>query len=167
MVFQPVTHSGRHVAFDPLTRLTNSGVLHAIGKQVPEWLTVEDLFPVPCCAPSCRSVTYLLTQGSRADPGFGLAPIPRLLQVEGYLDYVANRVVPDYEIREALEELWSDSAFIGTDTSNDRLTKVAAVLDCADACGVHLPEALTTITESTFMIVVQDFLDPSRWRRPG
>lgn len=34
VVFQPVTHSGRHVEFDPLTRLTNSDVLHAIGKQV-------------------------------------------------------------------------------------------------------------------------------------
>ena len=161
VVFQPVTHSGRHVEFDPLTRLTNSDVLHAIGEQVPEWLTVEDFFPVPCCAPTCRSVTYLITQGTPDSPEFGLVPIPRLLQVEDYLDYVANRVVPDYEIREALEKLWSASAFIGTDTSDDRLTKVAAALDCADACGVNLPEALETITENTFMIVVQDFLDPS------
>lgn len=160
VVFQPVTHSGRHVEFDPLTRLTNSDVLHAIGKQVQEWLTVEDFFPVPCCAPTCRSVTYLLTQGNPGDPDFGLVPIPRLLQVEDYLDYVANRVLPDHEIREALEKLWSASAFIGTDTNDDRLTKIAGALDCADACGVNLPEALATITENTFMIVVQDFLDP-------
>ena len=119
VVFQPVTHSGRHVEFDPLTRLTNSDVLHAIGKQVQEWVTVDDFFPVPCCAPTCRSVTYLLTQGTPGDPDFGIVPIPRLLQVEDYLDYVANRVVPDYEIREALEKLWSASAFIGTDTNDD------------------------------------------------
>ncbi len=75
-------------------------------------------------------------------------PIPRLLQVKDYLDYVSNRVVPDYEIREALEKLWSASAFIGTDTSDDRLTKIADALDCADACGVNLPEALTTITRT-------------------
>jgi hypothetical protein len=36
----------------------------------------------------CRSITYLLTQGQPDDPDFGLVPIPRLLQVEDYLDYV-------------------------------------------------------------------------------
>lgn len=160
VVFQPVTHSGRHVEFNPLTRLTNSDVLHAIGKQVPEWLSVDDFIPVPCCAPTCRSVTYLLTQGHPEDPEFGLVPIPRLLQVEDYLDYVTNRVLPDPDIREALERLWSASAFIGTDTNDDRLTRIADALDCADACGVNLPAALETITENAFMIVVQDFLDP-------
>jgi uncharacterized radical SAM superfamily Fe-S cluster-containing enzyme len=160
VAFQPVTHSGRHVAFDPLTRLTNSDVLHAIATQLPEWFTVDDFFPVPCCAPTCRSITYLLTHAQPGDPDFGLVPIPRLLQVEDYLDYVANRVVPDFAVREALERLWSASAFVGTDTSDDRLARVAAALDCADACGVNLPEALQTITENAFMIVVQDFLDP-------
>jgi uncharacterized radical SAM superfamily Fe-S cluster-containing enzyme len=164
VAFQPVTHSGRHIVFDPLTRLTNSDVLHAIAEQLPDWFTTEDFFPVPCCAPTCRSITYLLTQGHPDDPDFGLVPIPRLLQVEDYLDYVANRVVPDPGIREALEKLWSASAFVGTETSDERLTRlstgVAEALDCADACGVNLPEALAGITENAFMIVVQDFLDP-------
>jgi uncharacterized radical SAM superfamily Fe-S cluster-containing enzyme len=160
VAFQPVTHSGRHLAFDPLTRLTNSDVLHAIADQLPHWFTTEDFFPVPCCAPTCRSITYLLTQGHPDEPDFGLVPIPRLLDVEDYLDYVANRVVPDLTIREALEKLWSASAFVGTKTNDNRLTRVAEALDCADACGVNLPEALAGITENAFMIVVQDFLDP-------
>jgi 7,8-dihydro-6-hydroxymethylpterin dimethyltransferase len=160
VAFQPVTHSGRHVEFDPLTRLTNSDVLHAIVEQLPKWFQPGDFFPVPCCAPTCRSITYLITQGRPEDPDFGLVPIPRLLQVEDYLDYVANRVTPDYDIREALEKLWSASAFIGTDTTDDRLSKIVEALDCADACGVNLPEALESLTENAFMIVVQDFLDP-------
>jgi uncharacterized radical SAM superfamily Fe-S cluster-containing enzyme len=102
----------------------------------------------------------LITQGHPDDGDFGLVPIPRLLQVEDYLDYVTNRVVPDLAVREALEKLWSASAFIGTDTSDDRLTKVAEALDCADACGVNLPEAVAQITDNAFMIVVQDFQDP-------
>jgi uncharacterized radical SAM superfamily Fe-S cluster-containing enzyme len=120
---------------------------------------VDDFFPVPCCSPTCRSITYLLTQGTPGDPGFGLVPIPRLLQVEDYLDYVANRVVPDPGIRGALEQLWSASAFLGTDTADHRLAQIADAMDCADGCGVNLPAALETITENTFMIVVQDFLD--------
>jgi len=85
--------------------------------------------------------------------------------VEDYLDYVANRVVPDYDIREALEKLWSASAFVGTDTNDDRLTTistgVAEALDCADACGVNLPEALAGITDNAFMIVVRTSSTPT------
>jgi 7,8-dihydro-6-hydroxymethylpterin dimethyltransferase len=160
VAFQPVTHAGRHVQFDPMTRLTNPDIMHAITDQLPQWFQIDDFFPVPCCAPTCRAITYLLTKGNPDDQDFGLVPIPRLLQVEDYLDYFANRVIPDWEIQEALEKLWSAAAFMGTETSMDRLQKVAEALDCADACGVNLPEALTDLAENAFMIVIQDFLDP-------
>lgn len=158
--FQPVTHSGRHVEFDPLTRLTNSDVIELIAAQRPDWFGKTDFFPVPCCFPTCRSITYLLTEGTAGQPDFGVVPIPRLLRVEDYLDYVSNRVVPDYAIREALEKLWSASAFMGTDTTEERLRQTAEALDCADACGVNLPEALANLSDRAFMIVVQDFQDP-------
>ncbi|MFI5593920.1 radical SAM protein [Amycolatopsis sp. NPDC051758] len=158
--FQPVTHSGRHVEFDPLTRLTNPDVIKLITEQRPDWFVKNDFFPVPCCFPTCRSITYLLTEGTPGQPDFGVVPIPRLLRVEDYLDYVSNRVVPDYAIREALEKLWSASAFMGTDTTEERLRQTAEALDCADACGVNLPEALANLTDRAFMIVVQDFQDP-------
>ncbi|MDP9445060.1 MAG: radical SAM protein [Actinomycetota bacterium] len=160
IAFQPVTHSGRHVAFDPLTRLTNSDVVHLVAEQLPQWFRADDFFPVPCCFPTCRSITYLITDGVPDDPDFGLVPIPRLLRVEDYLDYVSNRVVPDYAVREALETLWSASAFMGTATTTDQLAKAAQALDCADACGINLPDALEHITDKAFMIVVQDFQDP-------
>jgi uncharacterized radical SAM superfamily Fe-S cluster-containing enzyme len=158
--FQPVTHSGRHVEFDPLTRLTNSDIIHAIAAQRPDWFQASDFFPVPCCFPTCRSITYLLSEGTPGSPDFAVVPIPRLLNVEDYLDYVSNRVVPDYAVREALEKLWSASAFMGTDTTTDRLTRAAAALDCADACGINLPEAVANLTDRAFMIVIQDFQDP-------
>jgi uncharacterized radical SAM superfamily Fe-S cluster-containing enzyme len=119
--FQPVTHSGRHVPFDPLNRLTNSDIIHLIAEQRPDWFRPSDFFPVPCCFPTCRSITYLLCEGTPGEPDFGLVPIPRLLNVADHLDYVANRVVPDHAIREALEKLWSASAFMGTDTTSEQL----------------------------------------------
>ncbi|MQA05032.1 MAG: radical SAM protein [Streptosporangiales bacterium] len=158
--FQPVTHSGRHVEFDPLTRLTNSDVIELLAEQRPDWLRKDDFFPVPCCFPTCRSITYLLTEGAPGDPEFGVVPIPRLLNVEDYLDYVTNRVVPDFAVREALEKLWSASAFMGTDTTTEQLAATAEALDCADACGIDLPPAVTDLTDRAFMIVVQDFQDP-------
>ncbi|MPZ27427.1 MAG: radical SAM protein [Micromonosporaceae bacterium] len=158
--FQPVTHSGRHLEFDPLTRLTNSDLIHGIAAQRPDWFQATDFFPVPCCFPSCRSITYLLSEGTPGQPGFGVVPIPRLLNVEDYLDYVSNRVVPDYAVREALEKLWSASAFMGTDTTEEKLRAAVEALDCADACGVNLPEAIANLTDRAFMIVIQDFQDP-------
>ena len=160
VAFQPVTHSGRHVEFDPLTRLTNSDVIGLIAAQRPGWFRADDFFPVPCCFPTCRSITYLLTEGTPGGPDFGVVPIPRLIQVEDYLDYVSNRVVPDYAVREALEKLWSASAFMGTGTTEEKLRLAADALDCADACGVNLPGAIADLTGRAFMIVVQDFQDP-------
>jgi hypothetical protein len=76
-------------------------------------------------------------------------------------------VIPDFAIREALERLWSASAFMGSDTTSTRLDiateRLAAAVDalaCADACGVNLPEAIANLTERAFVIVIQDFQDP-------
>jgi hypothetical protein len=52
------------------------------------------------------------------------------------------------------------SAFMGTATTEDQLRVTAEALDCADACGVNLPDALANLTDWAFMIVVQDFQDP-------
>lgn len=159
VAFQPVTHSGRHVEFDPMTRLTNSDIIHGIAAQLPEWFRPSDFVPVPCCFPTCRSITYLIVD---QDPETGettVVPIPRLINIEDYLDYVSNRVLPEDGIRAALEKLWSASAFMGTQTTAEQLTLTAEQLECA-ACGLDLPEVVKEISDKAFMIVIQDFQDP-------
>ena len=144
---QPVTHSGRFRAdIDPLQKLTNSDVIAAIETQLPEWFRADDFVPVPCCSPTCRSATFALYDGS------DLVPLPRLVDVEHYLDYVTNRAVPDLDVREALEGLWSARAAGGS-------PPVAARLDCI-ACATAMPAELRDIAARGFMIVVQDFQDP-------
>ena len=147
VVFQPVTHTGRHVAFDPLTRLTNSDVIDRLCADLPDWFRTADFVPVPCCFPSCRSITYAITDGT------DVVPIPRLLNIEEHLDYVSNRVLPDAGIRRALEKLWSASAFPGTATNQ-------AGLEYCAACGIDVPAELAELAGNAFMIVVQDFQDP-------
>jgi 7,8-dihydro-6-hydroxymethylpterin dimethyltransferase len=144
--FQPVTHSGRFLDFDPLERLTNSDVIDAIANQLPEWFRVDDFVPVPCCSPTCRSATYALYADG------DLVPLTRLVDVDDYLDYVTNRAVPDLEIRSALEGLFSASAAGGTERTGERLECVA--------CGVGLPAELQQVAAKGFMVVVQDFQDP-------
>ena len=70
VAFQPVTHSGRHVEFDPLTRLTNSDVLHAHRRPAPAMVHAPTTSSrCRAALPTCRSITYLLTQGHPDDAG--------------------------------------------------------------------------------------------------
>ncbi|WP_238847234.1 radical SAM protein [Nocardia arthritidis] len=161
VAFQPVTHAGRHLEFDPRQRLTNPDVITAIAEQLPEWFVPQDFFPVPCCFPTCRSITYVITDGKPGEFDYSVVPIPRLLQVEDYLDYVTNRVVPDYAVREALEKLWSASASMGTATTDEKLVAAAETIVCGPGgCGIDLPTAARELADRAFMIVVQDFQDP-------
>jgi 7,8-dihydro-6-hydroxymethylpterin dimethyltransferase len=144
--FQPVTHSGRHLDFDPLERLTNVDVIRGVCEQLPEWFREDDFIAVPCCSPTCRSATYALYDGD------DLVPLPRLVDVEDYLDYVTNRAVPDPDVRHALEGLFSASAAGGSEATGERLECVA--------CGVGLPAELQEVAAKGFMIVTQDFQDP-------
>jgi uncharacterized radical SAM superfamily Fe-S cluster-containing enzyme len=168
VVFQPVTHSGRHPRFDPLTRITNADVIHRLVEQCQPWFQVSDFFPVPCCFPACRSVTYLLADDE------DVVPIPRLLDMERYLDYIANRVLPFTSLRPVLESLWSASAVPGSDTMAERLAAALQAMDlpeelqnlaqstlasCA-SCGIDFPDALLNLATKVFMIVLQDFQDP-------
>jgi uncharacterized radical SAM superfamily Fe-S cluster-containing enzyme len=145
--FQPVTHSGRFPnGSDPLDKLTNPDVIDAIAEQLPHWFRADDFVPVPCCSPTCRSATFALYDGQ------DLVPLPRLVDVEEYLDYVSNRAVPDPEVRTALEGLWSAKAAGGTAPAAERL-------DCV-ACATSMPDELREVAAQGFMIVVQDFQDP-------
>jgi 7,8-dihydro-6-hydroxymethylpterin dimethyltransferase len=145
--FQPVTHSGRfRPGSDPLDKLTNPDVIDAICEQLPEWFRADDFIPVPCCSPTCRSATFALYDGE------DLVPLPRLVDVEQYLDYVTNRAVPDPDVRRALEGLWSAKAAGGSGP-------VAERLDCV-ACATGMPVELREVAARGFMIVIQDFQDP-------
>ena len=144
---QPVTHSGRfRTDSDPLQKLTNSDVIAAVALQLPEWFREDDFVPVPCCSPSCRSATFALYDGE------DVVPLTRLVEVDRYLDYVTNRAIPDAEVREALEGLWSAKAAGGSQPVMERLECVA----CASA----IPAELREVAARGFMIVVQDFQDP-------
>jgi len=148
--FQPAFHAGRHLAFDPMQRLTIPDILLEIERQTEGLFTVQDFVPVPCCFPTCNAVSYALI-----DDGT-VSPITRVLNVDDYLDYITNRVTPnlDGDIKAALEGLWSSSSVPGSDKNLQQFA-----LSCA-ACG--LPDALDlgALASKVFMVMLQDFMDP-------
>ena len=158
VVFQPVTHVGRHVAFDPMQRITIPDVIHGIVDQTDGLFTLKDFVPVPCCFPTCQVNSYALTNGDE------VIPLPRMLDVDSYLDYITNRALPRVpsatDIQSALEGLWSASAVAGAE-------KTARLLQ--EACGggngscdipFSLGESLGHLKKYVFQIAIKDFLDP-------
>jgi uncharacterized radical SAM superfamily Fe-S cluster-containing enzyme len=101
----------RHIPADPLRRLTIPDIVAALDSQTGGLLTLKDFVPVPCCMPVCHFVTYAMLHGD------SVIPVPRLLPVEQYLDYLKNRSMPalDEDLLQILERLWSNSAPAGAD----------------------------------------------------
>jgi 7,8-dihydro-6-hydroxymethylpterin dimethyltransferase len=147
--FQPAFHAGRHGHHDPLQRLTIPDVLAGIEEQTLALFRVDDFVPVPCCFPTCNSVTYAYLDGDK------VIPLPRVLNVDDYLDYITNSVVPDLgaEVRRALEGLWSSSAVPGGDRAASDFA-----LSCT-SCDLSTL-APGEIAKQMFMVMLQDFMDP-------
>jgi len=148
--FQPAFHAGRYIKHDPMARMTIPDVVRLIESQTSGKFQVSDFVPVPCCFPTCNSVTYAFIDGVT------VTPLPRIVNVYDYLDYITNRVIPDFslEIKGALEGLWSSSSVAGSQKSAEQLA-----LSC-QACG--FPGSLTVghIAQNMLMIMLQDFMDP-------
>jgi uncharacterized radical SAM superfamily Fe-S cluster-containing enzyme len=150
IVFQPAFHAGRHMPHDPLQRLTIPDVVALIETQTGGRFLQSDFVPIPCCFPTCNSATYAFVEGET------VTPLPRIVDVRDYLDYIANRAVPDIgrEVKAALEGLWSTAAIAGSPANAEQVS-----LSC-QACG--LPEGFTVgeLAKSMIMIMLQDFMDP-------
>ena len=156
VVFQPVTHVGRHVDFDPMVRMTIPDVVHGIVDQTEGLFTLKDFVPVPCCFP-CQVNSYALTNGEE------VIPLPRMLDVDKYLDYITNRAFPQApaaaDIQTALEGLWSASAVAGAERTAHLFQSA-----CGDGLGscdipLNLGENLRSLKKHVFQIGIKDFLD--------
>ncbi|MFZ0948854.1 MAG: radical SAM protein [Candidatus Sulfotelmatobacter sp.] len=147
--FQPAFHAGRHPDHDPMRRLTIPDILRLIETQTAGTFKTSDFVPVPCCFPTCNSVTYAFIEGDQ------VTPLPRVVNVHDYLDYISNRVLPDFrlEVKRALEGLWSSSSVAGSQKSLDQIE-----LSCK-ACGIPENFTIGNLAQHMIMIMLQDFMD--------
>jgi 7,8-dihydro-6-hydroxymethylpterin dimethyltransferase len=157
VMFQPAFRAQRHLAADPLQRITIPDVLKGLEAQTSGKFRLEDFVPVPCCMPTCNFVTYALLEGET------VTPIPRVVDVDHYLDYISNRTLPslDDELLRTLERLWSSSAQVGSERSAADVHSLIG--DSCPACHSRLPlsaHAPRDLARHVFMINTRDFMDP-------
>jgi uncharacterized radical SAM superfamily Fe-S cluster-containing enzyme len=148
--YQPVTFAGRNLGRnDPLSRVTLPDVLHGLEEQTKGTFKVSDFRPVPCPHPDCSATSYAYVENGK------VTPIPRILRIDDYLDFVTNCAVVNLssDLQATLESLWSMSAVMGGERTTDALV-------CA-ACGIGSPSMLElkSLREHFFMIQVHGFMD--------
>jgi uncharacterized radical SAM superfamily Fe-S cluster-containing enzyme len=148
--FQPAFHAGRYMGHDPMQRVTIPDILRRLEDQTEGMFLVGDFVPVPCCFPTCNSVTYAYVDGDT------VLPLTRVLNVDDYLDYITNRAVADLgaDLKRALEGLWSSSVALGSDKATGQFA-----LACS-ACGLADGVDLGALADRIFMVMFQDFMDP-------
>jgi len=148
--FQPAFHAGRHMRHDPMTRMTIPDIIKLLEEQSAGKFVASDFVPVPCCFPTCNSVTYAFIEGEK------VTPLPRIINVYDYLDYITNRVMPDFslEVKTALEGLWSSSSVPGSLKSTEQLA-----FSC-QSCGISDNLTVGELASRMIMIMLQDFMDP-------
>jgi uncharacterized radical SAM superfamily Fe-S cluster-containing enzyme len=123
-------------------------VLHALEGQTEGLFRVSDFRPVPCPHPTCSACTYAFVDGEQ------VTPIPRLVNVEDYLDFITNRTVVDFseEMKSALELLWSMATIMGGKNTNDALSCIT--------CNLNSPSPDSeALKERSFMVQVHGFMD--------
>ena len=147
VTFQPVTHVARHIPFDPMDRVTIPEVTDRLEKQTQGTFVRSDFIPVPCCFPTCSSITYAYVENGQ------VTPLPRVINVDDYLDYITNRAIPDVpmEARRALESLWSAAAVPGSEKTTEQFS-------CA-SCDLNLNLPYSELRKRIFMIRVKAFMD--------
>jgi len=104
---------------------------------------------VPCPHPTCSACTYAFVDGGQ------VIPIPRILNVGDYLDFITNRALPDVsaELQPVLQALWSMAAVMGSEKTTDNLTCVAC------STGIPLPSDAEFLRDHFFMVQVHGFMD--------
>jgi 7,8-dihydro-6-hydroxymethylpterin dimethyltransferase len=112
VTFQPVFASGRVPGFDPLRRITTTGLLRRLGEQTGGRLGPADFVALPCSHPDCTALTYLL----RSDDGTwtSLPAIVGVDRLRANLPLVGNRIVADEATVASLVRLLSAGASTGS-----------------------------------------------------
>jgi len=130
--------------------VTIPDIIHGILEQTEGQFILEDFVPVPCCFPTCQVNSYVLVDGDT------VMPLPRLLNIEDYLDYITNRAMlqlpKSADIQKALEGLWSASAVPGSEAT-------ANMFECACGPGMDLSGGLSPLNKHIFQIAIKDFMD--------
>ncbi|MBI4678217.1 MAG: radical SAM protein [Elusimicrobia bacterium] len=163
MMFQPCCHTGTGGASfgrDPMDILTIPDVVRLIADGSGGSLKRSDFLPLPCSHPACFALTYLIKL-----PGGGFTPIPRIFELDDYLDVIKNNALFGMDegnvgrIKDSIYRLWTASGSI-PDRSGALKSIKAILSELNELKSGFSPKAVMSVTEKHVKsIFIHHFMD--------
>jgi hypothetical protein len=176
MAIQPLFGSGRVPAYDPLDRITPTGIQRRLGEQTQGLLGPNDFIPLPCSHRDCCDITYLLQTADGA-----WKSIPQLVgkpELRQWIGHIANTI--SFEDISgaaramlqsgAIQRVFSEQLKVGTpDLARDLMSMCDCVPGLPEVLGAiwsrvsqrakSSENALDKAAERTFRITIKMFMD--------
>ncbi|OGF65025.1 MAG: hypothetical protein A2Y62_14495 [Candidatus Fischerbacteria bacterium RBG_13_37_8] len=160
LMIQPIAFVNPVVPYDSARVMTIPHIAREIAAGSGGILHESDIINVPCSHPVCFAGTYLL----KLDTG-EFVPLPRLVEINDYLDIIKNRSMPGLEnesfekIRDAIYNIWSITGI--QPESKKILAKLKNILCEVDKCGTHaMPQELFKAAYKKLKsIFIHNFMD--------
>ncbi|MGE5430489.1 MAG: radical SAM protein [Syntrophomonadaceae bacterium] len=160
LMFQPVIFVNEIFPYDESKVVTIPDVANKIAAGSDGIIDRSDIVNLPCSHPSCFALTYLLKL-----KGGGYVPLPKLIDIESYLDTIKNKTIPGLEpdsyslIQDNIYRLWSSS---GIYPQTEKITKTIKDLICQmGRLGRNpgAPEVFKIVESSIKSIFIHHFMD--------
>lgn len=167
LAIQPMFGSGRSGAYDPLDRVTPTGVLRRLGSQTAGKITCGDFVPLPCSHRDCCDIGYFLRM--KDGEWRSLANLLGRDELKRWIHLVSNTI--SFEgASDAVKALVREGVLQRVFSEQQKVSAVALARDILGMCdcvpGIRelltpggTKESLDRLAERTFRVTVKQFMD--------
>lgn len=172
VAFQPMFGSGRVMGYDPLKRMTPTGVLKRLGEQTGGVVSGDDFIPLPCSHRDCCDITYMIR--SAAGEWRSLPKLVGREELKRWIHLVSNTISFD-NASDAVKELLKQGVLQRVFSEQQKTSAaglagdIFSMCDCipgvADILGGIWRRfkgdeaAMDKVAECTFRITTKMFMD--------
>jgi len=171
MAIQPMFGSGRVGKFDPLDRVTPTGVLSRLGSQTNGLLQADDFIPLPCSHKDCCDISYLIRMGD--DEWKSLPKLVGRDELKNWIHLVANTIsfenasetVKELVKSGVLQRVFSEQQKVGAmQLAGDMYKMCDCIPGLSDLVGsiwskTRGKQMIEKLAERTFRVTVKQFMD--------
>ncbi|MCC7230360.1 MAG: radical SAM protein [Fimbriimonadaceae bacterium] len=171
VAIQPMFGSGRVGRYDPMARVTPTGVLARLGGQTDGLVGAEDFIPLPCSHKDCCDISYLIRMGD--DQWKSLPQLIGREELKKWIHLVANTISFENasesvkELVEAgvLQRVFSEQQKVGAiQLAGDMFRMCDCIPGLTDLIGAVWSKTkgqklVEKLAERTFRVTVKQFMD--------
>lgn len=171
LAIQPMFGSGRTTTYDPLDRVTPTGVLSRLGEQTAGLVDASDFIPLPCSHKDCCDISYLIQMKDGE-----WRSLPKLIgrnELKNWIHFVANTIsfenasdsVKELIQSGVLQRVFSEQQKVGAiQLAGDMMRMCDCIPGLTDLLGAVWSKArgeklLDKMAERTFRVTVKQFMD--------